>query len=257
MGARVCRRLLNTWGRLGRVVGVVVGVVLGGSLLAGCQTSVDVAVKQNLNGSGEVRVALALDNEAAAQAGDLQRTLRLNDLQAAGWRVIGPTPGAGGTVSLQVVKAFQNAGEANLVMAELSGQDGIFSRLVVERNRSPVRVSFSVQGDIDFTKGYETFGDDAIGRAMLSSSQIGLDPQLIQDRYGKPLDQLLPLTFTVELPGTVPKTYQLVPGQVSKVSSSSGRWNLMVLAPIGVFAFGLLYFMARLRARRRRSDERT
>ncbi len=248
MVVRVCRRLLNRFLLL-------VAVLAGGAALSGCQTAVDVAVQQNLNGSGEVRVTLLLDNEAAAQAGDLQRTLRLSDLQAAGWRVVGPTNAAAGTVRLEAIKAFQNAGEANLVVSELSGQDGIFSRLVVERTRSPVRVSFSVRGDIDFTKGYDTFGDDAIGRAMLSSSPIGLEPQLIQDRYGKPLEQLLPMTFTVELPGTEAKTYQLVPGQVTKVSSSSGQWNVLVLAPIGVFAIGLFYFFARLRSRRQRKAD--
>jgi hypothetical protein len=240
----VGRSVVRLFGLLGALVA-----------LAACQTSVDVAVKQNLNGTGEVRVSLLLDAEAASQAGDLRKTIRVKDLEPAGWRVVGPTPLPAGGVQFTIIKAVRNPGEASSALAELSGPDGPFGQLVVDRSRTPVSISTGVLGDVDLTKGYEVFGDVVTSRALLSGSLIGVDPKLIATRYGKPIEELMPLSFTVELPGKAAKTVVLPTGNVTKVTVQTTSWNTAALLPLAGFAAGLmLLFYLAVRRRRYSQD---
>jgi hypothetical protein len=247
------RRLVNR----SRRVGALVALMLGTVVLAGCRTDVDVAVDQKLNGTGEVRVTLLLDQEAAAQAGDLRRTLRVKDLEAAGWRLIGPKSGpTSGSVKFEVVKGFGNPGEASLALNELTGQNGPFGQLLVDRTRTPIAISSSVLGDIDLRQGYDAFGDALVSRAMASGSPIGVEPTLMTARYGAPLEQLMPLTLTVSLPGQAPRVVQLPVGEVTKVSVRSTTWNTRALTPLAAFVVGLLtLFVLAVRKRRRRRNE--
>lgn len=224
--------------------------------LASCRTNVDVAIKQNLDGTGEVRVTLDLDAEAARQAGDLKRTLRVADLESAGWRLIGPTTDdTTGTMRFAAAKSFRNPGEATLAINQLTGDDGPFGQLVVDRSRTPVRISSSVSGDLDFTKGYDAFGDEVIAQTMQSTSPLGNDPVVFSDRFGAPIEQLLPITLSVELPGALPEKINLVPGQIVKVSTKSAVWNTRVLAPMAAFAIGFVSLVGLgLRANRRRRN---
>lgn len=220
--------------------------------MAGCRTDVDVAVKQNLDGTGEVRVSLLLDAQAAEQVGDIRRTIRVADLEAAGWRLVGPTTSTvDQSMRFEVVKSFRNPGEATLALNELTGEEGPFSQLVVDRNRTPVRISSSVRGDLDFTTGYETFGDVLIAQTLQTTSLIGVEPELIAQRFGAPIEQLLPVTVTVELPGADPKKFSLVPGQVTKINARSSVWNIPILAPLGVFVVGLIVLFRKILRRQR------
>jgi hypothetical protein len=226
-----------------------------GLMLSSCQTNVDVAIKQNLDGTGEVKVSLALDAEAARQAGDLKRTLRVADLESAGWRLIGPTTDeTTGGMTFSAAKSFRNPGEATLALNQLTGSDGPFGQLVVDRSRTPVRISSSVQGDLDFTKGYDVFGDEVIAQTMQSTSPLGNDPVVFSDRFGAPIEQLLPITLTVELPGALPEKIALVPGQIVKVDVGSATWNTRILAPLAALGIGSVSLVGLVvRARRRRN----
>ncbi len=80
--------------RTKRCARTLLALAVGLALLAGCktQTVVDVAVRPD--GSGRVAVLVFLDADAAARAGDLGKVLKVSDLEARGWKVIGPGPTA-------------------------------------------------------------------------------------------------------------------------------------------------------------------
>jgi hypothetical protein len=219
-------------------------------LLGGCQTDVTVRVNQITDGSGEVTVSLLLDREAVEQAGDLRSTLRTADLESAGWSVTGPVPRPpGGFVEYTVSKPFRNAGEAQLILTELSGEEGPFAQLVIDRTRSPLRVVSSITGEVDLTKGYDAFGDEVIARQFQSESKLGLSALDFTNRYDKPLEELVPLHLEVTLADQPTQRIDLVPGQRTPVELRLVRWNRLILLPIGGALIGLFGLALTLRRR--------
>ena len=73
---------------------LLVGVVL---VLSGCHVKLQVDTRVDPDGSGVVTVAVGLDADAVSKVGDLRSQLRVDDLKAAGWTVVGPAARPTGT----------------------------------------------------------------------------------------------------------------------------------------------------------------
>ena len=218
--------------------------------LSGCQTQVGVRVNQITDGSGEVTVSLLLDREAAEQSGDLRVALRTADLVSAGWSVTGPVNRPpGGFVEYAVSKPFRNAGEAQLILSELTGEDGPFSGLTIDRTRSPLRVVSSLKGEIDLSGGYDAFGDEVIARQFQNESKIGPTVADIKARYGKGLDALVPLHLDVTLADSPMQRFDLVAGQRTPLDVRVVRWNRLILFPMGAALLGLVGLLISFRRR--------
>ncbi len=219
--------------------------------LSGCQTQVGIRVNQITDGSGEVTVSLLLDREAAEQVTDLRSALRTADLEAAGWSVAGPVPRPpGGFVEYSVSKPFRNAGEAQLILTELTGEDGPFASLVIDRTRSPLRVVSSITGEVDLSGGYDAFGDELIARQFQNESKIGLTTADIQARYGKKLEELVPMHLEVTLADTPSQRIDLVSGQRTPLDLRVVRWNRLILFPMAAAVLGLVGLVISLRRSR-------
>jgi hypothetical protein len=225
------------------------------SLLAGCQTDVTVRVHQVLDGTGEVTVTLLLDREAAQQSGDLRKVLRTSDLEGAGWAIAGPTaPSAvDGSISYSLTKTFRNSGEAQLILVELSGEDGPFSTLTIDRTRSPLRIVSRIDGAVDLTKGYDAFGDQVIARQFQTESPLGLNADDIRKRFNQPLEKLVPLHLDLQFNEEPSQRIELISGQRNAVSLRSVAWNRIVVFPMGAAVLGLLGLA--ISFRRRRDDD--
>ena len=76
------------------------------AVLGGCQAKLPVHTTVEADGSGTVEVAVGLDDEAVAKAGDLGSQLRVDDLRAAGWTVTDPTKEADGYTWVRATKPF-------------------------------------------------------------------------------------------------------------------------------------------------------
>jgi hypothetical protein len=222
------------------------------AILAGCQTDVTVGVRQVLDGTGEVTVTLLLDREAAQQSGDLRKIVRTADLEGAGWDITGPsTPSAtDGSVTYLLTKTFRNSGEAQLILVELSGEEGPFNSLVVDRTRSPLRITNSISGAVDLSKGYDAFGDQVIARQFQTESPLGLNAQDIQKRFNRPLEELVPLHLDVQFNDEPLRRVELKSGQRTAVSVRSVVWNRLVLFPMGAAGLGLVGLLISFRRRR-------
>lgn len=226
-------------------------LVLGAAVLAGCRTDVTVSVSQRLDGAGRVTVRAVLDRDAASKAGDLNTLVRLGDLQARGWQVVGPAPlPPGGRVEFRAEKAVSSPEQAQAALAEISGTDGPFGRLRVTRARSVVAVRSSVSGPVDLRGGYPAFGDELLARQLSSSTALGVDPQEVLRQYGHPIEELVPLHLEVAVPGRA-ITYDLVPGQSLDVAVSSTTWNVRLGLAVLAFVVAVGLWLALIRARRR------
>jgi hypothetical protein len=216
---------------------------------SGCQSQITVRINEDLDGTGDVTVTLLLDREAVEAAGDFRAVLRMDDLQAAGWATAGPVPRPpGGFVAYTATKSFRNSGEAQLIFEELTGPEGAFSGLVIDRTRSPLRIVTSLRGTVDLSKGYQQFGDDGIAQVFQSDSALGVTPEEIADRYGKPLDQLVTLRMEVAFPNADVQTIELPVSQQIPVSIRQVVWNRLILFPLiaaGVGLFGLIIALRR------------
>ena len=97
-------------------------------LVAGCKVDTTVIVDVRDDGSGVVRVRVALDTEAVGEAeaggGRLEDRVRTADLAAAGWRVSPWARRSDGGATLVLTKPFGNVEALGPVIAELNGDRG-------------------------------------------------------------------------------------------------------------------------------------
>ena len=179
---------------------------------AACEarTTVDVAVAED--GSGEVAVTLHLDGAALRRVPDLDADgtsgpadlaglVRRDDLVAAGWRVDDPVEESGGA-SLTVRRAFGTPGEAELVLAELTGPGGALRDLRVTRSAPFGRTELGFSGTADLSGGLEAFGDEGLA-AALEGQPLGQDVAAMEAAIGAPLAEAATFEITADLDGEV------------------------------------------------------
>lgn len=240
--------LITTGGAQPHWFGRVVAVAALGVALTGCRTDVTVGVETRTDGSGLVSVQAVLDRDAVSQAGDLKALLRLDDLRAAGWQVVGPVPlPPGGRVEFRAEKPVASPQEAQAALRQISGDTGPFAALRVTRSRSPLQVSSKISGTIDLTKGYEAFGDDLLAQRLGTTSRLGVSDAQVVARYGASLPVLVPLHVTLAVPGSI-KTIDLTSGQLTKVALAAHSWNTVLAVPVAamVGAMGALVLYVRM-----------
>ncbi|MBI1843097.1 MAG: hypothetical protein HYR89_00555, partial [Actinobacteria bacterium] len=134
-----------------------------------------------------------LDEEATASTPNLSSRLRVDDLRATGWTVVGPTR-AGARTVLRATKGFRTPAEAGKVLDEGSGPDGPVGGFTLKRERRPLWWAWTFEGDLDLRGGIERFGDAEL-RSHLEGTSFGLDAAQAQDLFG--------LQVALRLPGRV------------------------------------------------------
>jgi hypothetical protein len=233
-----------------RTVLLAAGVCL---LVAGCQVETVVTVDVDQDGSGTVEVAVGLDEEALAQvpdlddsgtgdAPDVSRLVRVDDLTAAGWEVGEPRTDDGVTW-IRVTKDFGTPEEANEVLAELTGESGLLRDLQVDREAAFGRDSYSFSGTVDFSGGLEAFGDEGLA-AALDGEPLGEDVAVMEERFGRPVDEMMNLDVEVVLPGGDETSWSpALGGDPVDMSTETTLYHWPVLALVAIAlacAIGLL-----------------
>ncbi|MGC1511651.1 MAG: hypothetical protein WA797_01885 [Acidimicrobiales bacterium] len=223
--------------------------------MSACKVDVQVAVDAETNGTGKVEVTVTLDDEATARTPNLSSLLRVEDLRATGWTVVGPTR-AGARTVLRAGKGFRTPAEAAKVLDEVSGPDGPLSGFTLKRERKALWWAWTFEGDLDLTGGIERFGDPEL-RAQLEGSSFGLEATRVQEAFG--------LQVALRLPGRVEaEAAERVDGRAAWKGSFGDRSTLMAssrdwdvsriaagVAALAVIGFVVLWF--RLRRTRRAS----
>lgn len=225
-------------------------------LMGGCRADVTVAVRATAEGGGDISATVSLDKEAAEQVPDLAEQLKVDDLKAAGWRIEGPVPVAGGRTELSAVKAFVSPAEATRLFQELTGPSGPFGSLRLTRDRSLLKTRTSLTGRVDLAGGLEAFSDE-VAREKLGGLPLGIEPAKLEAELGKPLADVFGFRLTADLPGDIDSegfgVWEVRLGQATSVNAIAEQWNLTtIVAGATSIASGLALLAVLARRTRRR-----
>lgn len=205
----------------------LVALLLAGT---GCQVTLSSGVVVARDGSGSVRAAIGLDDEAVQRLGDPAKELRLGDLREAGWEVTGPRKEDDGLTWVRLSKPFATPAEADQVAAELSGLDGPFRDFHVERSRSFLKTETTFTGLADLSRGLAGLSDADL-EARLEGADLGLASVSPDD-----------VRFRVEarLPGRT-QTWEPRLGERLELRTSVSSWNLQpILAGTAALLFAAI-----------------
>ncbi len=233
-------------------------VIVAALTLSACDVDATVTVTMRHDGSGVVKVAVALDRDAVRAAevggGQLAQRVRVDDLPAAGWRVAPWTHDAKGGATLVVSKRFHHPAEIASVIREVGGTDGPLRGFTGSRTASTFSTHWRIRGAVDL-------------RAL--GAGVAADPQLVAKLTGERVDiPAIESKLNTELARVHFHVVTVVPHEGRReVTATAGRRTLIVAAAddtdfnrvallvvgmgIGVIALVLLVAGER-RARRRR-----
>lgn len=247
---------------------VAAGVLL---LCAACQVDVELGVDGREDGTGTLRVEVALDPVAVAAAPDFHEQLRVQDLTDAGWRISTETDRQGGGQSVVATYDFRSPEDAERALGQLSGADGPFRDFDLEIDRTFARTESSFRGTVDLQAGVEGFSDEQL-KERLGGSALGFDPAELEKASGQALGQIFRFEVAARLPGDVesnaPTTtsngavWRPTLGEEVVLEASSSKLNTRnvmaasVAAVAGVLFVVVVTVQSRLALRRRRRRTR-
>lgn len=196
MSARTSRRPSRaTRSRAARALLLVAVVLLG----AACELRTDVDLTVEPDGSGEIEVAIALDEDGMDENPDLLAELDFSDLEATGWAVDGPDRDPDGFTRIRVRHRFGAPDEVAGLVSEIAGEDGPFQDFSVVREDGFAETRYRFVGVVDFAAGVEGLTDDPALAEALEADPV----ELIEERLGAAIDQVLRFQVAVRLPGDV------------------------------------------------------
>jgi FMN phosphatase YigB (HAD superfamily) len=175
-----------------------------------CQVDADVLLQMREDGSGTLTVTVTLDPEAAARIPDLAEQLQIDDLEAAGWRVEGPSTVEGGALQLRATKAFETPEQGAQVLTELTGDQGIFRDVRLDRSDAFARTTYSFEATADAGRGVVALTDEALAE-VIGGEGFGGQLERIEAETGQPADEQVTLTLRVQLPGES-RSWAIEPG---------------------------------------------
>ncbi|HEX9683854.1 MAG TPA: hypothetical protein VGA13_12290 [Acidimicrobiales bacterium] len=224
--------------------GAVAFVTLLAALTAACEVRVDVAVSADVDGSGEVSLAVGLDDESVVAVGDLADLLDVADLVDAGWSVEGPRRTDDDLTWVRATKPFSDPAEASAVMNEISGADGPVRELALTPSSSLLRRSIRLDATVDLSGDVGGLSGDA-----------SLDPataealESLRRRLGSTIDSVFTVRFIARLPGSVTANAPTVVdgaavwsprlGQRATLTASTGQLNGARVVALGLGGLGL------------------
>jgi hypothetical protein len=241
--------------RLRRPLRVLTALVVVVLVAAGCRVQVATTVQIDPDGSGTITQAVGFDDAALARVGDLDQQLRVDDLEAAGWTVDEPVV-EGDTTWVRAHQDFDDADEANVLLAQLSGPQGPYEGLVVTRTSGLLSTTTEFSGTMDLSAGVAMFGDDQLAAALGGDGSGGLVAQ-IEAAEGRPVGEMVEVSLAVDLPGADETVSGPLgsPAQTIDVSSSENHlFSLLWKVFVAVLVILTIAVVAlRIRVRRRRT----
>jgi hypothetical protein len=165
-------------------------------VLAGCRVDVTVDLVVGADGTGEVVVRATSDAEVVERAPGLAADLRLDDAEAAGWTVEGPTPTDDGGLGVTLRHPMSSAAEATNVLASLGPP---FSDVRVERTTVGDETTVTLSGRLNLANGFESFADSELLAAAGG-------PPFADELHGITPAESMSVVLRADLPGEVDET---------------------------------------------------
>jgi hypothetical protein len=230
-------------------------LVLGALLGTACELRTEVDVSVEADGSGEVEVAIGLDDATATERPEVLEDLAFDDLTATGWEVVGPVDEPGGFTWVRVRHDFGAPEDVERLLDQLSADDGPIRGFRVEREDGFASTEYHFGGVVDLTSGAAALTEDPELAEVL-----GADPaELVEEQLGRAIDEVVQFKVAVRLPGDVESNAptQTSDGAVWRPSAPDGeavelvatstlrRTERIVWAVVGAIAgFALVLFVA-------------
>jgi hypothetical protein len=212
-----------------------------------CRVDVGVELDVGARGHGTLSVVATLDAAAVEAIGDVGQSVAVGDLRKAGWAV-DPVVARGGGAVLRARHRFSNAAQVSQLMGDLGGG---FSGVTVRQQRSFLRTTTSLRGQVDLGRGLASFSDPALQEALDGSPSTPLG--VAEDRLldGKPASEVFGLDVEASLPGRDAVRWDpVVGGPPVSLTASATQWNVGNLASVAVAvaaAFALAMVLLRYR----------
>lgn len=220
-------------------------VLVGCLLLAGCKVDTTVTLAVRDDGSGFVRINVALDAEAVQNAeaggGRLEDRVRLADLPSAGWKVSPWKRAPDGSATLSLRKNFARVGEVAHIFQELNGKDGPLRGVTLERDANLLFTRYKLTGVADLSQLTAAVAADPELAAQLSGQRVDLtriDQQLSQE-----IRDAFRLRIRLDLPGGS-KEFAPEPGEKVRLAASTTQFDttriLLLLAAVVLGILGIV-----------------
>lgn len=174
-------------------------LVLAGLLVAGCQVRSELNVTVDEDGSGTVELAVALDEDALSRRPDVLDDLDLSDLADTGWEITGPHEEVDGWTWLRARHRFGTPEELGVLVGEVTGERGPLRDVALRREDAFAETRYAFTGTVDFTAGAGALADDPELAEALEAQPI----ELLEERLGAAIDEMIEVQVAVRLPGTV------------------------------------------------------
>lgn len=235
-------------------------------LLGACELRAELNVSVEDDGSGTVEVAVGLDEDALSRRPDVFEEIDLSDLEGTGWEVIGPEAEDDGFTWLRARHGYGAPEEVGPLVDQVAGEDGPLRDFRLVREDSFAETRYDFAGTVDFTAGAGALADDPELAEALGSEPI----QLLEDRLGSAIDEMVQVQVAVRLPGDVTSNAptqasngaawqpsiverEAVDLQASSSLARTERWIWAGVAVAAAFALVLYVLVQVARWRRRRA----
>lgn len=231
-------------------------------VLAGCKVDTTVTIAVNDDGSGFVRIHVALDAEAVQNAesggGRLEDRVRLRDLEPAGWNVSPWKRARDGSAMLTLRKKFSDADDVAGIFEELNGGGGPLRGVTLERDDNLLFTRYKLSGVADLSQLTAGVVADPELAAQLSAQRVDLTQ--IEQQLTQEVRDAFKLRIRLDLPGG-DKTVVAEPGKKVTLSTSTTQFEttraLLLLAAVVLGALGVVVLVrGERRSRRRRAAKR-
>jgi hypothetical protein len=228
-----------------RVRGLLIVAVVS-VLLGACRVDTTVGVDLHRDGSGRVRVRVVLDEEAARAVP--VSSIRLDDLQAAGWRVTRDAR------SITIEKPFGRPAELAPAVLELAGGSAPIGDASARRDRGFVSTDYELRVDLDLRRLAAGIGSDPDLQARLRLA--GVDPAALELRADASLRRAVTARVVLTMPDGRVHTRDVAAGGHVDARATSAAVNgarlAWMIAAVVLAALGALLVLGGLFTARRR-----
>lgn len=191
--------------------------------LLGCRADATLRVNVNDDGSGNVLVSVALDQEAASRTVLVDNLVLADDLRQGGWNVSAPTTEADGNTWVRASKPFAAIEQIPVIVAEVAGAEGPFRGFSVVEQRSFGKRTWAFRGTVDLRKGLAALSDPELTQVL--GTPLGQTVEVLAAQAGgRPIESAVSVAVEVHLPGDLGATNGIIvtpPKQLKKAKSAA------------------------------------
>ncbi len=241
--------------RCSRVVLAAVAVAVVTLVLAGCRTTVEVAIVADDSGGGTITATVVLDKEAFEVLGG-QDVFVFDDLHDTAWGIPTGSSTDDGGYSLVAERTFTDAADLQDGLDELAGK-GVFTNTKASVTHGFASSDAELSTDVSVTGSPAQFSDEALTE-VLGGLSLGYTPEeLSLVSGGKPLEATMKVSVDVPAGEPAQESFDLTSGEAQSqtVSSQGTRRDsgVIVLGSVGILVVlaGLAMLVVALVARNR------